>query len=243
MKIFQAALFDMDGVVADTAQPVRDFWLALARRENITLTSDDFKHHIDGCPAEHTLTTLFPHIDALARQAIHTEIMEYERSIHYRPMPGVVDLLHALKRQGVPTALVTSGLRWRTDLALRHIGITDLFNALVTVDDITHGKPDPECYLLAAQLLHKPADACLVFEDAVSGIRAGVAAGATCVGIQGNPDRVEALLAVGAALTVPDFRSVHLAPLTATDSSALVMKVDNNKYARFPVHTSKPLFS
>lgn len=243
MKTYQAALFDMDGVVADTNQTVRDFWFALAAREDVTLSEDDFKHHIYGCPATHTLAMLFPRIETSRHPAIHDEIMEYERSIHYRPMPGVIDLLRAFKRQGIPTALVTSGRRWRSDLALQHIGIADLFSAIVTVDNITRGKPDPESYLLGAQLLKTPADACLVFEDAVSGIRAGVAAGATCIGIQDDSERAHALSDVGAVLVAPDFRVMHLAPLNETRASALVIKVEEGKYARFPIQPQKPLFS
>jgi sugar-phosphatase len=239
MKNYQAALFDMDGVVADTNQSVRDFWYMLARREKITLSEEDFKHHIYGCPSEHTLTRLFPHMSAERRLAVHEDIMVYERNMYYQAMPGVVDLLRDFKRQGIPTALVTSGRRWRVNLAFQHIGISELFNAIVTVENITHGKPDPECYLLGARLLGKAAEDCLVFEDAVSGIRAGYAAGATCVGIQEDTERAQALRGVGADLVVPDFRSMHLAPSSASDFSTLVIQADGTKYARFTLQADR----
>ena len=82
-------------------------------------------------------------------------------------------------------------------------------NGQVTVGDIQRGKPHPDGYLLAAQRLQKPPQRCLVFEDAVSGVKAAVAAGATCIGVQ-SPDRATALLVAGATYTVPDFTAVNL---------------------------------
>ena len=95
-------------------------------------------------------------------------------------MPGSVDLVRSIPdgRWGV----VTSGSRLLATNRLRHCGLP-VPKALVTSDDVTHGKPDPEPYLKGAKLLgFSPAD-CLVIEDAPAGIQSARAAGTTVVGI------------------------------------------------------------
>jgi HAD superfamily hydrolase (TIGR01509 family) len=206
---YEAILFDMDGVVIDTHRPVTEFWLTLAAEHQLKLTPADFQQHIYGCPMSHTFDTLFPHFDTRQRQAIYERIQAYEVNLTYTEIPGVRALLQALKRYSIPTALVTSADTWKVEVVMRQLGLAGLFATLVTVADIQRGKPHPDGYLLAAQRLQKPAQRCLVFEDAVSGVTAAVAAGATCIGVQ-SPDRATTLLAAGASYTVSDFTAVTL---------------------------------
>jgi beta-phosphoglucomutase-like phosphatase (HAD superfamily) len=87
------------------------------------------------------------------------------------------------------------------------LGIAGLFAAQVTASDIAEGKPHPECYLLAAHTLDLDPERCLVFEDAVSGVEAAVAAGTVCIGVA-VPGREKALAEAGACHIVPDFSAV-----------------------------------
>ena len=206
---YEAILFDMDGVVIDTHRPVTEFWLTLAAEHHVELTPADFQQHIYGCPMSHTFDTLFPHFDHRQRQAIYERIQAYEVNLTYTEIPGVTALLQALKRYHIPTALVTSADTWKVEVVMHQLGLAGLFAAQVTVGDIQRGKPHPDGYLLAAQRLQKPPQRCLVFEDAVSGVKAAVAAGAICIGVQ-SPDRATALLVAGATYTVPDFTAVNL---------------------------------
>jgi HAD superfamily hydrolase (TIGR01509 family) len=95
-------------------------------------------------------------------------------------LPGVLDLLSAAHRAGIPQALVSSSYRVLVDAVLA--GVPDRpFTVAVAGDEVTHGKPDPESYLLAAHRLGVDPRQCVVLEDTPTGARAGAAAGATVV--------------------------------------------------------------
>src|SRR5262249_55172604 len=96
--------------------------------------------------------------------------------------------------------------------AFEHLGIDGLFTATITVLDVTRGKPYPDGYLKAAQRLQKAPERCIVFEDAISGVKAAVAAGTKCIGI-GSAQTASALLEAGAAHVIPDFSAVRVETL------------------------------
>jgi HAD superfamily hydrolase (TIGR01509 family) len=212
IPIYQAVLFDLDGVVIDTHQAVTDFWLNLAVKHGVQLTPADFQQHIYGCPVDHTLDWLFPGLEQPARQAVSSTLQEYEVEQTYRAVPGVISLLQALKQWSVPTALVTSAESWKVDTVAGQLELEGLFATRVLISDIRQGKPHPEGYLLAAQRLQKAPQQCIVFEDAVSGVTAAVAAGAVCVGVKA-PEGGSALIEAGAYCTMPDFTQVKMGPV------------------------------
>lgn len=207
--IYEAVLFDMDGVIIDTRQSVTDFWQNLATVHDVRLTQADFDRHIYGCPATHTLDLLFTQLNTQERQAVLAKIATYETSLTYAEVPGAVALLRFLKHHHIPTALVTSGEQWKVSEVIRQLNLSGLFTVQVTAGDIKQGKPHPECYLLAAHFLQKSPASCIVFEDAISGVKAAVAAEALCIGVQSS-NMASALLQAGARYVVPDFMSVEL---------------------------------
>jgi HAD superfamily hydrolase (TIGR01509 family) len=204
---YAGVLFDMDGVLVDTEQSVTDFWRRMARELRVTLSQHDFECHVYGRPADRTLDVLFPHASIDERRAVHAAMREHEIRDRYHAVRGVIAFLRALRRHSIPAALVTSGGPWKVDAVLSQLGIDDVFAARVTSSDVLVGKPDPECYLLGARMLGIPPQQCLVFEDAVSGVEAAVAAGAGCIGIA-RPAREQVLIAAGARSTIPDFSAV-----------------------------------
>jgi HAD superfamily hydrolase (TIGR01549 family) len=203
----EALLFDMDGVIVDTYHSVTTFWRQLATEHDIHLTQEDFVQRVYGRTSEHTLVSLFPHLTEQQRQVILAEIDASESSERYQGVRGITTVLRLLKSYGVPMALVTSGTKAKVRAVLQQLAIDDCFTTQVTAEDIQHGKPDPECYLRAAQALKKPPHACVVFEDAISGVKAAVAAGALCIGIQ-SPYNPVPLLEAGAHAVVPDFMAI-----------------------------------
>jgi HAD superfamily hydrolase (TIGR01509 family) len=206
---YAAVLFDMDGVVIDTHAAVTTFWELIAARYQVELTQEIFDTAIYGRPCGATLDAVFPHVTPDERAAVFAEEQDFETSLTYTAMPGVIDLLGALRQGGIPTALVTSGEQWKVDEVMRQIGVRDLFTAYVTAEDIPQGKPHPACYVLGAQRLHMPAERCITFEDSISGVQAAVAAGTHCIGVR--PARTApALLAQGARCVIPDFIAVRL---------------------------------
>jgi len=151
---YEAILFDMDGVIVDTHQSVTEFWQDLARAYQVHFTQADFNQHVYGCPATRTLDVLFPHLNADERQSVIDMMVKYETNLTYTGVEDAVAFLRTLKKQGVPTALVTSGEQWKVNEVINQLGIDGMFTAQVTVGDIQRGKPHPECYLLAAQYFH-----------------------------------------------------------------------------------------
>jgi sugar-phosphatase len=197
-------LFDMDGVIVDTEQAVTAFWQKLAAAHGVHISDGDFAVHVYGRPAGDTLASLFPHLTEEERDRAIAEMCTAEMSDTYVEVPGAIDLVRALHRQSIPTALVTSGEPWKVSAVTQQLGIEPCFTATVTASDIQAGKPDPQSYLLAAERLGQPIEECIVFEDAVSGVQAAVASGATCVGMA-RARREEPLLTAGACWVIADF--------------------------------------
>jgi HAD superfamily hydrolase (TIGR01509 family) len=209
LQAFQAVLFDMDGVVIDTRQSITDFWQAVAAEHNVTLTADDYDRHIHGVPVVTTLRALFPGLPPERDGEFLDRATRYELGLRYEEVAGVRALLRPLKAAGVKTALVTSGMSWKVEEISRQLTLDGLFDVIVTAADIKQGKPDPGCYLAAAARLEVPPAGCLVFEDSVSGVRAAVAAGMACVGVQTG--RLAGLLvAEGVRHVIPDFSAARL---------------------------------
>jgi sugar-phosphatase len=209
MEMFRAVLFDMDGVVIDTRQSVTDFWQAVAAEQNVTLTTDDFDRHIHGVPAVTTLRALFPGLPPEQDGEFHDRVIRYELGLRYEEVAGVKSLLRSLKAAEVKTALVTSGMSWKVEEISRQLALDGLFDVIVTAADIERGKPDPACYLAAAAKLRAAPAECVVLEDAVSGVRAAVAAGMVCVGVQ-TGRLADRLVAEGVRHIVPDFTAARL---------------------------------
>jgi HAD superfamily hydrolase (TIGR01509 family) len=101
-------------------------------------------------------------------------------------MPGAERTVRALHDAGYPLAVASSGVRDYLETILGRLELRRYFGVLVSGEDVTRGKPDPEPYLLAAQRLRVPSAQCVVFEDAAVGVQAAKAAGMTCIGVP-NP--------------------------------------------------------
>ena len=97
-------------------------------------------------------------------------------------MPGAISLLKELQRNGVKTALVSASPRNIVDAVLDNLG-HDLFPFSISSDDVTNTKPNPECYVKAAQICGVEISNCLVFEDSLTGMNAAIASGAFLVGV------------------------------------------------------------
>jgi HAD superfamily hydrolase (TIGR01509 family) len=207
MEPVQAILFDMDGVVIDTRADVDRGWYEVAEQYGVTLRPEDFDQHVYGCKADHTLRALFPMIPESDWEDVLRPMISREISAVYAAVPGVVSLLQTLHAQRVKTALVTSGEWFKVDPVCTQLGLHGLFDAAITGEDVTNGKPDPDCYLRAAAALGVEPGVCLVFEDAISGVTAATRAGMHCVGIG---QRAEHLVAAGAATVIADFTAARL---------------------------------
>ncbi|ANS63701.1 endonuclease/exonuclease/phosphatase [Streptomyces lincolnensis] len=176
----QAVLFDMDGTLVDTE---RLWWEAVERVAGRALTDAD-QPEVLGRPVEHTAAWLAaaggtPAADLAA--ALHREFADRVRT-GIVPRPGALDLLDALARDGVPTALVTASPRAVADTVLDVLG-ADRFAVSVTADDTEHTKPAPDPYLAACRALGVDPAACVAVEDTETGVRSAEAAGCTVLAV------------------------------------------------------------
>jgi len=125
------------------------------------------------------------HEYSLRKEFLYREIVR-ERGIE--PLPGVTELLQLLHDQDVPCSVASSTHRENIETIFDAIGIREYFKAVVTAEDVSHGKPDPEVFLKGAEKIDRRPEHCVVFEDALVGIEAGLAAGARVVAVATTND-------------------------------------------------------
>jgi mannitol-1-/sugar-/sorbitol-6-phosphatase len=181
----RAVLFDMDGTLVDSDAVVDRTWTLWASEYGVPAAEVLAVAH--GSPAEATIGRLRPDLSPEERAAAVARILDLECDdlSDVVPTPGAHELISTLERLGLPWAVYTSASNRLAKVRLDAAGISP--SILVTLDDVTRGKPDPEGYLRAAELLDVPVEHCLVVEDTTVGLAAGRAAGATTAGLKGVP--------------------------------------------------------
>jgi HAD superfamily hydrolase (TIGR01509 family) len=176
-----AVLFDMDGLMLDTEPLALVAWRQALAEHGYTL-SDEVGLATLGRTAEDTRLILQQSLGAnLPYQAAFRRKKELVSETIAREgisaKPGLVELLAWLSSRGAATAVASSARREDVSAKLVRAGLLHRFDALVTGDQVQHGKPAPDIFLAAARQLHVPASACLVLEDSEAGIQAAHAAG------------------------------------------------------------------
>ncbi len=209
-------IFDMDGVLADTARAHFESWLAVGRKWNARITWEDFERTF-GRPNHQIIPEMLHHevpeaelkeIDRF-KEAAFRDIIRQE----LEPLPGVVELIRGLHSAGFRLAVGSSGPRENIDLVLDVAGVARYFGAVVSGWDVQRGKPDPEVFLKAAAGIGVEPRNCLVIEDVPAGVQAAHAAGMKCVAVT-TTHEAGALAAADrtmdglTGLTVQDVKSV-----------------------------------
>jgi beta-phosphoglucomutase family hydrolase len=181
------AIFDWDGVILDSSRHHEESWERLARETGLVLPPG---HFLKGFGMKNE--AIIPGIlgwtrdDAeirklsLRKEELYRDILR-ERNIE--PLPGVPEFLLRLEEAGIPCVIGSSTHRLNIETSLDLLGLRRFFRAIVSAEDVRHGKPDPEVFLLAAAALGRPPAECIVFEDAPVGIEAALAGGMRAVGV------------------------------------------------------------
>jgi beta-phosphoglucomutase len=187
--MIKAVIFDLDGVIVDTAHYHYIAWKRLASEFNINLTIQQ-NEQLKGVSRMRSLEIILAlgniQLDEETKQELADKknrwFVEYIESIRPEEIfPGVHELIKAVKENGMKVGLASSSKNAQRVIEL--LGIGALFDAMVDGTMITHTKPHPEIFLLAAEKLGVPASQCVVFEDAEAGVEAALAAGMKCVGV------------------------------------------------------------
>jgi sugar-phosphatase len=170
-------LFDLDGVLVDSTAHVEQQWRAWALRRG--LPPEPFLRVCHGRRAVETIRMAAPELDAAAEVARFPEFVTGD-GVRLDAVPGARQLLQGLP--GGLWAVVTSGVRAVAARRIHEAGLP-VPRVLVGADDVQHGKPDPEGYLLAAERLDVAPEGCVVIEDAPAGVEAARAAGMRALGL------------------------------------------------------------
>jgi HAD superfamily hydrolase (TIGR01509 family) len=180
--MMKAALFDLDGVVFDTEPQYTIFWGAQCREFHPE--HPGLEHEIKGQTLVQIYDAWFSG-ELQEKQAVITERLNlYEQQMDYIYVLGFEDYVKKLRARGVKTAVVTSSNRIKMEAVYeRHPEFKGLFDAILTSEDFERSKPDPDCYLKAANRLEVSVKDSVVFEDSFNGLKSGRAAGMFVVGL------------------------------------------------------------
>jgi mannitol-1-/sugar-/sorbitol-6-phosphatase len=173
----EAILFDLDGVLVNSNANVERHWRLWAEQHG--LDAESVLHISHGRPSKETIRLVAPHLPAAEEsKRLHQRVALDFAGVE--EVPGVKALVEALPDGR--WAVVTSGDWLLAPGRLRHVGLA-LPAVMVTSDDVSQGKPDPEGYLKAADRLGVKPENCLVIEDAIAGVKAARAAGMQVIAV------------------------------------------------------------
>jgi HAD superfamily hydrolase (TIGR01509 family) len=185
----RAVVFDLDGLMFNTEELYQLVGTEILRRRGCEFTQE-LLDQMMGRPSAVALQIM---IDAHGLMATVQELLAETDAIfkeilraRLAPMPGLVELLAALEARRIPKGIATSSRRAFVDHVLGQYDYQSRFSPILTSEDITHGKPHPEIYLLAAERLDIHPREMLVLEDSQNGCRSAVAAGAITVAVPGT---------------------------------------------------------
>lgn len=204
-----SVIFDLDGVIINNMQFHRDAFRLFCEKHNLVIEEEKFRK-LFGRTNDAILPELFQ--TSLSEEEIHSLAEEKEQlyrniyKVHIKPVAGLIDFLESLKRDGIKCAVGTSAPVENIRFTFENLPIKQYFECIIGPDDITHGKPSPEVYLLAAEKMRVNPRDCFVFEDTFSGIAAGVAAGMKVIGLTTTYPGNELKNTV---FTIPDFESIN----------------------------------
>ena len=208
MAEIKACIFDLDGVIVDTAEFHFLAWKDLAKEFDYTLTRE-VNERLKGVSRAGSLAILLEEAGASASEEEKTQWMEEKNKRFLElveqlepkdSLPGVKKFIKRLKNKDIKLAIGSSSKNAMRILA--KLEITDYFDAIIDGNKIEKGKPDPQIFLFGAEALGVHPAHCVVFEDAAVGVEAAHAAGMYIVGV-GDPD------VLGRAnLVIPGFSDV-----------------------------------
>jgi len=188
-------IFDMDGVIVENHQYHYLAWQKIAAKHGITIDEVFYREKMNGRTLKKLMKVVFEREMSdeeaksigLEKEAIYRDLYKD----HRKPTTGLIKFLEEAKEKGIPMAVGTSAPKENVEFTLDDLDLRKYFVGVVDDSMVVHGKPDPEVYLKGAELVDRKPEDCIVFEDAVSGIQAGKAAGAKVIGLATSHSREE----------------------------------------------------
>lgn len=194
----KAVIFDMDGVLVDNADIHRKAWVQFSEQQGHPITIEDFEQIGFGDVNRRYLEFVFnrklseEEVNTLAhkKEEVYRELFKKEIA----PVNGLIEFLKEVRDSGLKTAVGTSAPRVNLDFVMDRLELRSYFDVMVDDLYVHKGKPAPDIYLKAAELLNVEPAACVVIEDAYLGIEAAHRAGMTCIGLSTTypPEKIAA---------------------------------------------------
>ncbi len=194
--VIEVVIFDLDGVLTDTAELHFQSWLRVAEEIDVVI-EETVKDQIRGPGRMESLEIVLGERSGEFSDEQKAELAVKKNRYYVKmlesmtpedALPGVVPLLRELRQRGISTAVASSSRN--AGAVVDRLQIRPLLNLVVDGSQVEHTKPDPEVFLLAAKRLGVAPERCVVVEDAEKGVEAALSAGMRVVGI-GPPERVE----------------------------------------------------
>jgi len=191
----KAAIFDLDGVIVNTVPLHFKAWQRMFAEYGKEFDFEDYKEKVDGILRIDGARAILTDIDEaeLKKAADKKQVyfLEYLNSEEISVYNDTVDLVKTLKKEKIKRSVISSSKNCLP--ILKKVNLVELFDVILTGNDVTKGKPDPQVFFMAAKKMSVEPGSCVVFEDAVLGVEAGKRAGMKCVGVDrhGNPERLK----------------------------------------------------
>lgn len=210
MKPAIGLIFDMDGVIVNNNQYHYMAWKHICEKYNKPINDKIYREKMNGRTLKALVQFIFEEEKSLEEiLAIGQEKEAMYRSLYQpylSPAEGIFPLLSAAFDEGIPMVVGTSAPKENVNFIMDGLGIGHYFNAILDDRSVTKGKPDPEIYIKCAAAAGLPNSNCVVFEDAVSGLQAGKAAGSKTIGVATSHARKE----LSADLIIDGFNEISL---------------------------------
>ncbi|HDP73450.1 MAG TPA: HAD family phosphatase [Candidatus Woesearchaeota archaeon] len=189
----KAVIFDMDGVLILTEKMAYKGFADVCRRHGHELSLRDYNDYFSGTRNEEAFEGFLKskNADTYAVNQMADEFRAIKRELLTSRLKEVIilregtkEMLERVKQAGYKTAIATSTVREFTEMIVNGLGLRKYFEKIITGNDVSRGKPDPEVYLLAAELLRAEPGECVVVEDAQNGIKSAKNAGMACIAVR-----------------------------------------------------------
>ena len=218
----QAVIWDMDGVITDTAPYHFRAWQEVFRKRDKSYTEADFSNNFGKRNDAIIRNILGSQVSAEEMEAITTEKeTSFRKSARgkIKPLPGAIELLQSLREYGFSQAIGSSAPIENIRLVTQELGIESFFPVIVSGGEVAEGKPSPQGFLLAAARLGVAPQDCVVIEDATAGVTAAKRAGMRCLAVTNTSPR--------AKLTRADLVVDTLEKVTVNDIESLLNQPPN----------------
>ena len=205
----RGVIFDMDGVLVDSHAVHRKAWRLFFRTLGRDLADSELNFILDGRKREDILRHFLGNCPDSEFEEFgrRKDCIFRQMRLDVVPIPGAVRMVRELHRSGIVLALATSASLSRAHSTLVDLGLLSCFQEIATGEDVLFGKPDAAIYRLARHRIGIAPEHLLAVEDAISGIRAAVGAGLSCLGVASHETQ-ENLAAAGAAHVVRNFEGI-----------------------------------